>query len=96
LPIDQAEVRRIARLAQLETDAAEVEALRGDLERILDYVALLDELEIEEPTGAADVHRLEPRSRDDEPTGSVGRDAATANAPEAAEGHFRVPRVLDE
>ena len=96
MPIDQAEVRRIARLAHLELDEADVEALTRDLESILDHVALLDELEVGavEPTAAA--HDRPSALREDEPATSLSNAEALANAPQAAAGHFRVPRVLDE
>ena len=96
MPIDHAEVRRIAQLAQLEADEAEVETLARDLESILAYVALLDELESGALPSGTTVHELAPRLRDDEPLPGLTPGEATANAPESAEGHFRVPRVLDE
>ena len=95
-PIDNAEVLRIARLAHLESDEADVRALTRDLERILGYVALLDELEVPEVEADAALHPSSPALRDDEPAGSVTAEEALANAPEALDGHFRVPRVLDE
>ena len=94
MPIDTAEVRRIARLAQLELAAETVEQFRHQLERILDYVAVLDELDVESTAPTA--HTLEQGAplRADELGESLTVDQALANAPDAAAGHFRVPRVL--
>jgi aspartyl-tRNA(Asn)/glutamyl-tRNA(Gln) amidotransferase subunit C len=94
--IDHAEVRRIARLAHLELDDAEVEALTRDLESILDHVALLDELDVSsvEPTAFALEVPAEPR--EDAPGVCVPSSEALVNAPDSADGHFRVPQVIDE
>ena len=95
MPIDRAEVQRIARLAHLELEDPDVDALARDLESILDHVAMLDELDVSElePTTAAldTPHVL----REDETRPSVPGDDALANAPEAGDGFFRVPRVLE-
>jgi aspartyl-tRNA(Asn)/glutamyl-tRNA(Gln) amidotransferase subunit C len=94
--IDHAEVRRIARLAHLELEDAEVEALTRDLESILDHVALLDELDVSsvEPTAFALEAPAEPR--EDVPGVCVPNAEALVNAPDSADGHFRVPQVIDE
>ena len=94
--IDHAEVRRIARLAHLELDDADVEVLTRDLESILDHVALLDELDVSsvEPTAFALETPAEPREDALEPC--VPNSEALVNAPESADGHFRVPQVIEE
>ena len=94
--IDHAEVRRIARLAHLELDDADVDALTRDLESILDHVALLDELDVSsvEPTAFALDEPAEPREDALDP--SVPNADALADAPDSGYGHFRVPRVIDE
>jgi aspartyl-tRNA(Asn)/glutamyl-tRNA(Gln) amidotransferase subunit C len=93
--IDRAEVRRIAQLAHLELDDAVVDALSLELESILDHVALLDELEV----AAVDPPPCLPLEfsplRQDEPQPSLPNAQALKNAPDAAQGHFRVPKVLD-
>ena len=95
MPIDAAEVRRIAELAQLELDEASVETFRHQLHSILDYMALLDELEVDDVAPSTHARGSEHGLRADEarPCLSVGE--ALANAPHAAANQFRVPRVLD-
>ena len=94
--IDHAEVRRIAHLANLELDDADVEALTRDLESILDHVALLDELDVSsvEPTAFALDVPAEPREDVQGPR--LSSTEALANAPDSTDGHFRVPQVIDE
>ena len=96
MSIDHAEVRRIADLAQLELDDAEVASLTRELQSILDHFATLDELDVSgvEP-GPLDPREPEPW-REDRVRPGLSADTALGNAPQAADGHFRVPRVLDE
>lgn len=93
--IDIAEVRRIASLAAIELDPLALETLRSQLQRILDYVSLLEELE----TGSEEMGTCSPRSpsllRPDEPLSCLGTEEALRNAPESSGGWFRVPRVLN-
>jgi len=90
------EVIRIARLAHLDLDPETVPELARQLRAILDYVALLDEVAVEAvpPTAGASGERQPLRA--DDPVPSLPQERSLANAPDAAEGHFRVPRVLGE
>ena len=94
MPIDAEQVRYIASLAQLELDDPTVERFRHQLQEILDYVAVLATLDVSsiEPTAHA-LGRGQPL-RADAVAHSLPRDRAQENAPDAAAGHFRVPRVL--
>jgi aspartyl-tRNA(Asn)/glutamyl-tRNA(Gln) amidotransferase subunit C len=96
LPIDAAEVRRIAELAHLELDDSEVDLQRRQLERILTYVAMIEEVAAAPPPPA------DPRSsgrrslRPDDSRSSISQEAALSNAPQTESGLFRLPRVLDD
>ena len=95
MAIDSAEVRRIARLARLEPDDGEVRRLARDLESILDFVAVLDEIG---PGGASSSVPGRPLAalRRDEPQESLEPDEALDNAADSSAGFFRVPRSLPE
>jgi len=94
LPIEANEVRRIAALAKLDLDDQQREKFRHQLESILHHVAMLDSLDVEriEPT-ASPIEQVRPL-REDRETGSVPVEEALRNAPDRAEGHFRVPKVI--
>lgn len=70
--------------------------MQRDLERILDYVAALQELDTEgvEPTASA--IQIATPVRRDEATAPMDPERAVANAPESAGTAFVVPRVIDE
>jgi len=95
--ITRDEVAHLARLSRLALDDAELDALAGQLDVILGAVAAIGEV-----TDAADVppttHAVpvENVSRPDVVRPSLPREAVLAGAPEAEDGRFRVPRILDD
>ena len=93
MAITRDDVVHVARLARLEIPADEIERLRRELAAILAAVGKVSELDLTdvEPTShPLDVVNV---SREDEPRPSLPRDEALANAPDAADGAFRVPAV---
>ena len=94
MAIGKDEIRHIARLANLEFSETEIERFSRQFNAILDYVAQLDRLDTANiaPTFHVDggAHAL----RDDRVAESIPQAEALANAPEAAHGLFKVPRVL--
>ena len=88
------EVLRIAKLANLELDTVD-DSLADSLRSILDYVSMLDEVDVSgvEPTRFGAVG--DSCVREDEPRPGLTADEALRNAPDGADGHFRVPRVID-
>ena len=93
MAITREDVLHVARLARLEIPAEEIERVQGELAAIVDAVGKVSELDLEavEPTS----HPLDVVNawREDEPRPSLSRDEALANAPDAADGAFRVPAV---
>ena len=96
MAIDRAAVRRIARLARLELDEPSVAAFAEQLQRIVDYAGTLGELELEQVSPTSHLQEQAPRLRDDVNQPSLPATDALAPAPHTADGHFCVPRVLDE
>jgi aspartyl-tRNA(Asn)/glutamyl-tRNA(Gln) amidotransferase subunit C len=90
------DVLRIARLAQLDLPAGEVDKMARDLGQILAYVELLGEVDVSgvPPASHGDDAGIVPRP--DEPAPSLDRDVALREAPSVEEGGFRVPGFADE
>jgi aspartyl-tRNA(Asn)/glutamyl-tRNA(Gln) amidotransferase subunit C len=86
-------VLHVARLARLEIPEDEIERVRAELGAILEAVGKVAELDLEgiEPTS----HPLDLVNvwREDAPRPSLPREDALANAPDPADGAFRVPAV---
>jgi aspartyl-tRNA(Asn)/glutamyl-tRNA(Gln) amidotransferase subunit C len=93
MAITREDVLHVARLARLQIPEDEIEAVRRELSAILDAVGKVAELDLEdvEPTS----HPLDVVNAwaEDEPRPSLSREDALANAPDPADGAFRVPAV---
>ena len=98
MPINEEDVQKVAQLAHIEILAEELKVFAPQMAEIVAYVEQLNEVatsDIEPALGG-----LTPEgentdsSREDEVMPSLGQKAALAEAPDASEGHFRVPKVL--
>ena len=99
------DIDRVARLARLKLSAEERISIAGHLERILDYMAVLAEVDT---TGVVPLYHPNSefvRLREDVPAGAPGksgeesrgldREAALAGAPERSGDFFAVPKVIE-
>ena len=98
MPISQSDIEKVAQLAHLELDEQELKTFGPQIAGIVAYVEQLNELDtanIEPAIGGLtpEGERTET-SRADEVAGSLGQKIALSEAPDPAEGHFRVPKVL--
>ena len=88
------DVQRLASLSSLHLSDSEVQALQGDLERIIKYIEQLGELDTTGVDPTYQVTGLENVWRDDEVVSDVGRDALLALAPDQQNNQVKVPKVL--
>ena len=88
------EVRQVAKLARLQLSEEEVAPLTEQLDRILSYVAKLDELDTTAVTPTTHALSLQNAFREDLVQPSLPREEALANAPRDNGEAFVVPRVL--
>ena len=94
MEVNDALVDKLANLARLQFDAAEKEGIKTDLQRMIQFVEKLNELDT---TGIAPLlHMSEDVNilRDDEVKGSVNRTEGLKNAPVHDEQFFKVPKVI--
>jgi aspartyl-tRNA(Asn)/glutamyl-tRNA(Gln) amidotransferase subunit C len=89
--IDREQVLHVARLARLELSEEEVEVMASELSGILDHVDRISELDLEGVEPTSHVVALENVWRADEPRPSLPRERVLEQAPDPAEGAFRVP-----
>ncbi|HVJ78130.1 MAG TPA: Asp-tRNA(Asn)/Glu-tRNA(Gln) amidotransferase subunit GatC [Hyphomicrobium sp.] len=95
MQVDEATVRRIARLARLRISDAEAKGLEKELSGILDWVKQLDEVDTAAVEPMTRVVAQEMRMRDDVVTDGDIADAVTANAPLTEDHYFVVPKVVE-
>jgi aspartyl-tRNA(Asn)/glutamyl-tRNA(Gln) amidotransferase subunit C len=95
MKITREEVENVAVLARLELTGEEKDIFTGQMDAILAYVDKLNELDTSGVIPTAHAVPMENAFRDDDARPSIGVDSALANAPERAEGFFRVPKVIE-
>jgi aspartyl-tRNA(Asn)/glutamyl-tRNA(Gln) amidotransferase subunit C len=94
--ISREEVARLASLARIDLEPAELDKLSGQLDVILGAVATVQQAAGDDVPATSHPMPLTNVTRPDVPRPSLGQAAALSGAPEAEEGRFRVPRILEE
>jgi len=89
--IGREEVLHVARLARLALSEEEIEPMARELSAVLDHVARIGELDLEEVPPTSHVVDVTGALRLDEPRPCLSREAALAQAPAVGEGGFLVP-----
>ncbi len=95
MALDQKTVKRIAWLARIRLEDAEVESMSHELTRIIDWVEQLAEVDTEDVAPMTSVVALELRRRADLVTEGGDLEPIVGNAPDQAQGFFAVPKVLE-
>ncbi len=98
MKITEQEVRYVADLANLKLTDAEVARLSRDLDEILTHIDTLSELDTSnvQPMTQVLYEAGETSTlREDRERGSIGNEAALANAPLAGAGYYKVPKVIE-
>jgi aspartyl-tRNA(Asn)/glutamyl-tRNA(Gln) amidotransferase subunit C len=90
------EVRHVAELAKLALTEEEIIKYTEQLSAILDYAALLQEVDTSGVPPTPYILPLTNVMRDDEPAPCLSNAAALANAPDSDNGFFRVRAVFEE
>ena len=95
MKITRVEVEHVARLARLKLTEEELDTFTEQMDGILSYVDKLNELDTEGIVPTSHAVPMENAFREDEAREGIGVASAVANAPLAADGFFRVPRVIE-
>lgn len=95
MSLSRKDVEHIARLARLDLSEEEKAKFEAQLSKILDHAAVVTSLETAGVEPTAHPIPLTNVFRADEPEDSLSQDQATAMAPEAEDGYFKVPKILD-
>lgn len=93
--IDSQQVRKIAKLARLRLDEPELNRFQGQLAKILDYIAQLNQVNVDGLEPLAHPLPVTNVVRADEPAASFDAETALAAAPQRQNDYFKVPAVLD-
>jgi len=95
MSVDQDTVRRIARLARIALDEERVGPMMHELNGILAWAEQLAEVDVTDVPPMTSVVEQQLKMREDGVTEGGNADALMANAPEAEDHFFVVPKVVE-
>ncbi len=96
MAISREEILKVAQLAKLEFSEKELVTFDKDLNKILDYIEQLEEVDT---SGVETLDSINPTGnvlRKDENIPSLTKEQSLQNAPEKQDGFFKVPKVVQE
>ena len=95
MKITDQEVAHVAALARLDINVSEMQQFTGELNKILEYIGKLNELDTKDIQPTAHVLPLRNVLREDKEQPCLPHGQALANALETEDGMFRVPLVIE-
>ena len=95
MSIDTETARRVAKLARIRVEDADLPALAQDFNRILGFVEQLNEVDVDGIEPMTSVTPMRLKRRVDEVTDGNQQAKVLSNAPDAREGFFAVPKVVE-
>jgi aspartyl-tRNA(Asn)/glutamyl-tRNA(Gln) amidotransferase subunit C len=95
MSVDAATVRRIAHLARIAVDEAEIPHLQGELNAMLAFVEQLSEVNVDGVEPMTSVTPMEMKKRPDVVNDGGIADEVVKNAPATEDHFFLVPKVVE-
>ncbi len=95
MQLSDEELGHLERLARLKLDGESREKLRGQLERIIEFVKQLQAVDTGRVTPGADTGTHEAFYREDGTGACLERSEVLGQAPETKSGMFSVPPVIE-
>ena len=95
MAVSEKEVHYVANLAKLKLSNEETQNLAADMNKILEYMELLNEVDTSDVEPLEHVVEMESRLRSDIAKEPISHQDALKNAPDADSDYFRVPRVIE-
>jgi len=95
MSIDIETARRVAKLARIRVDEAALPGLAQEFSAIMGFIEQLNEVDVEGVEPMTSVTPMRLKRRADVVTDGNQQAAVLANAPDAREGFFAVPKVVE-
>ena len=95
MSVDQANVRRIAKLARIAVRDDELPHLAQELNAMLAFVEELSTVDLDNSEPMTSVLPMKMKMRQDVVSDHAGPDVITANAPISEDHFFLVPKVIE-
>ena len=95
MSIDTATAAKVAKLARIRVEEDELPALAREFNTILGFIEQLNEVDVDGIEPMTSVTPMRLKRRDDVVTDGNQQDKVLSNAPDAREGFFAVPKVVE-
>jgi len=95
MAIDEQTVKKVARLARMKVNEADLPQLAGEMSKIVGWIEQLNEVDTKGVAPLTSVVSSALFLRKDVVTDGNQQQQILANAPESAEGFFVVPKVVE-
>lgn len=95
MSIDETTAARVAKLARIKVEPEDLPALAGEFNTILGFIEQLSEVDVEGVEPMVSVTPQVLKRRADEVTDGDRQARVLSNAPDAREGFFAVPKVME-
>ncbi|MGX9354893.1 Asp-tRNA(Asn)/Glu-tRNA(Gln) amidotransferase subunit GatC [Roseobacteraceae bacterium S113] len=95
MSIDQDTAAKVAKLARIRVEPEELPALAQEFNGILGFIEQLSEVDVEGVEPMVSVTPMRLKRREDGVTDGGQQERVLANAPDAREGFFAVPKVVE-
>ena len=95
MSIDKDTAAKVARLASIEMDDAQLEKAAPQISGILDWIEQLSEVDTDNVAPLASVVDIDLKLRKDEVSDGDCVDLVLKNAPEETQNYFVVPKVVE-
>ncbi len=95
MSIDIETARKVAKLARIRVDEAHLPALAQEFNAILGFIEQLGEVDVDGVEPMTSVTPMRLKRREDGVTDGGYPDKILKNAPDAREGFFAVPKVVE-
>lgn len=95
MSIDTATAAKVAKLARIRVEEEDLPALAEEFNTILGFIEQLNEVDVDGVEPMTSVTPMRLKRRKDEVTDGGQQEKVLANAPDAREGFFAVPKVVE-
>jgi len=95
MSVDRATVKRIAKLARIKVENADVPRLEGELNDILRWIEQLNEVDVSKVELLISVVAMKMKMRKDDVTDGHYPKEIVLNAPASEDEFFMVPKVVE-
>lgn len=95
MSIDQKTAAKVAKLARIKVEEKDLPALAQEFSAILGFIEQLNEVDVDGVEPMTSVTPMRLKRREDLVTDGGYQDKILANAPDAREGFFAVPKVME-